>query len=127
RMIGRLVFAGTIGAVAGPAITVPSGQFMERLGLHPDIGPWAATGVLCGLAALLIFTFLRPDPSIIAQTVTNPRDIQNKMEPDAPARPLRILLLVPKVQLALGALLISQTVMVVLLVMTPLHMDHQHH
>jgi MFS family permease len=127
RMIGRLVFAGTIGAVAGPAITVPSGQLMERLGLHPDIGPWAATGVLCGLAALLIFTFLRPDPSTIAQTIAAPEDAQAKIEPNAPVRPLRLLLLVPKVQLALGALLVSQTVMVVLMVMTPLHMDHQHH
>jgi MFS family permease len=127
RMIGRLVFAGTIGAVAGPALTVPSGRLMELFGLHADIGPWAATGVLCGLAALLIFALLRPDPSTIARTIATADNVRGTNDPDVPVRPLRILLLVPKVQLALGALLVSQTVMVVLMVMTPLHMDHQHH
>lgn len=127
RMIGRLVFAGTIGAVAGPAIVVPSGQLMENLGLHQDIGPWVAMSLLCGLAALLIFTMLRPDPMRIAQTILEPKDAQIKIEPDAPVRPLPKLLRVPKVQLALSALLVSQTVMVVLMVMTPLHMDHNHH
>ena len=35
--------------------------------------------------------------------------------------------MLPTVQLAILAMLVSQTVMVVLMVMTPLHMDHQHH
>lgn len=127
RMIGRLVFAGTIGAVAGPALVVPSGQLMERLGLHRDIGPWVALGLLCGLAALLIFTLLRPDPMTVALAIADDKRVQTKTDPDMPARPLRALFMLPKVQLALGALLVSQTVMVVLMVMTPLYMDHLRH
>jgi MFS family permease len=38
-----------------------------------------------------------------------------------------VLLTLPKVQLAIAASLISQTVMVVLMVMTPLYMDHHNH
>jgi len=120
RMIGRLVFAGTIGAVGGPLLVVPAGRLMQSLGLSPDIGPWAAQLVLCGLAALLIFLLLRPDPMTIARA--EERAIKN--EPQRPPRPLRELLLLPKVQLAILAVVISQTVMVVLMVMTPLYMDH---
>jgi MFS family permease len=35
--------------------------------------------------------------------------------------------MLPKVMLAIIAVLVCQTVMVVLMVMTPLHMDHHHH
>ena len=124
RMIGRLVFAGTIGAVAGPALVAPSGRLMESLGLNPDIGPWVGMVVFCSLAALLTFALLRPDPMTIARIIG---DEQKKNEPEQPARPLSALFLLPKVQLGVAAALISQTVMVVLMVMTPLYMHHHHH
>jgi MFS family permease len=127
RMIGRLVFAGTIGAVAGPALVVPSGQLMESLGLHRDIGPWFMICIFCGLAAALTFFLLRPDPMKIAQNIANTEAQQSKNDVGGPVRSLRELLMLPLVQLAVGAVLITQTVMVVLMVMTPLHMDHHHH
>jgi MFS family permease len=126
RMIGRLVFAGTIGAIAGPLLVSPSGRLMESLGLHPDLGPWVALMVLCALAALINFVLLRPDPMIVARALADDRK-QTSTQPEQPARPLMTLLRLPKVQLAIIAVLISQTVMVVLMVMTPLHMDHLHH
>ncbi len=127
RMIGRLVFAGTIGAVAGPVLVAPSGQLMRALGLHPDTGPWVVTLIVCGLAALLTFWLLRPDPMAIARAMTSDETTNGQAAPDAPVRSLRVLLLLPRVQLAVVAALVSQTVMVVLMVMTPLHMDHHHH
>jgi MFS family permease len=127
RMIGRLVFAGTVGAIGGPLLVAPAGQLMETLGLPADIGPWVALTLLCGLATLLTFLFLRPDPMTIARAMTDASAIKRKNEVEQPARPLATLLMLPKVQLAVLAVLISQTVMVVLMVMTPLHMDHHHH
>lgn len=127
RMIGRLVFAGTIGAVVGPLLIAPSGQLMSALGLHPDAGPWAVTLALCGLAALMTFWLLRPDPMAIGQAIAGDEITNRRDMPAAPVRPLRVLLMLPKVQLAVVAALVSQTVMVVLMVMTPLHMDHHHH
>lgn len=127
RMIGRLVFAGTIGAVGGPALVVPMGRVMEWFGLHPDIGPWVAMCLLCAVAALLTFILLRPDPMTIAQTIADHQDAQTKTQVNLVARPLWALFQLPKVQLALGALLVSQTVMVVLMAMTPLYMEHHHH
>ncbi|MBI5668153.1 MAG: MFS transporter [Chloroflexi bacterium] len=127
RMIGRLVFAGTIGAVVGPVLVVPGGQLMSALGLHPDTGPWAVMLLLCSLAALLTFWALRPDPMAVGRTIAGHVETNRQDRPAAPVRPLRTLLLLPKVQLAVAAALVSQTVMVVLMVMTPLHMDHHHH
>lgn len=127
RMIGRIIFAGTIGAVAGPALVAPSGQLMQTLGFNPDIGPWAIALVLCALAALVTFIFLRPDPMVIARSISDSEAEARKDQPSLPARPLRSLLMLPTVQLAILAMVISQLVMVVLMVMTPLHMDHNHY
>ena len=44
-----------------------------------------------------------------------------------PVRSLSVLLMLPKVQLGIAAALVSQTVMVVLMVMTPLYMHHHNH
>jgi MFS family permease len=127
RMIGRLVFAGTIGAVAGPVLVVPSGKLMELFGLNADVGPWAATVLFSGLAALIAFLLLRPDPMTVAAAVAAAEVKKQPEKSEYPARSLRTLLMLPKVQLALLAALVSQTVMVVLMVMTPLQMDHHHH
>lgn len=124
RMIGRLVFAGTIGAVAGPVLVAPSGRLMESLGLHPDVGPWVALMILCGIAMLLTFFLLRPDPMSVARALSAGIETRRADAPKQLVRPLATLLMLPKVQLAVCAALISQTVMVVLMVMAPLHMDH---
>ncbi len=125
RMIGRLVFAGTIGAIVGPALVAPSGNLLGSIGQSPDMGPWAAAFILNTLSALLIFFLLRPDPMTIAQSIA--ADHPNQAEVKQVARPVAELMKIPKVQLAIIAALVSQTVMVVLMVMTPLYMDHHQH
>jgi len=125
RMIGRLVFAGTIGAVVGPVLVSPSGTLLGSIGQNPDMGPWAVAFAFNAFSALLIFFLLRPDPMIIARSIETTHT--NEPEVKQPARPLSVLLMLPKVQLAIIAALVSQTVMVVLMVMTPLYMDHHHH
>ena len=124
RMIGRLVFAGTIGAIVGPVLVSPSGRLMPSLDLHPDAGPWVAMILLCGLATMIIAFFLRPDPTVQARALAAQNSESVKATDAQPVRPLMKLLRLPKVQLAILAVLISQTVMVVLMTMTPLHMDH---
>ncbi len=127
RMIGRIVFAGTIGAVLGPILVGPSGRLMEALGQSADIGPWVAMLVLSTIAALIAFFLLRPEPMVIARAIAQSEDKRQPDEQQQPARSLATLLTLPKVQLAIMAALVSQTVMVVLMVMTPLYMDHQQH
>lgn len=126
RMIGRLVFASTLGAIGGPLLAGPSGRLMEAIGLHPDTGVWMGMMILTALAAIITFVLLRPDPMQIARTLTLSEDTADE-KLKSPARPLAQLLMLPSVQLAILAMLVSQTVMVVLMVMTPLHMDHHNH
>lgn len=125
RMIGRLVFAGTIGALVGPVLVTPSGRLLESIGQQADMGPWVVALALNTLSALLIFFLLRPDPMLIARTLAT--ENKNEAEPEQVVRPLAALLMLPKVQLAIIAALVSQTVMVILMVMTPLYMDHHQH
>ncbi|MCZ2095985.1 MAG: MFS transporter [Anaerolineae bacterium] len=63
----------------------------------------------------------------IARTLTSEAEANTPAASEQAARPLSTLLRLPKVQLAIASVLISQTVMVVIMVMTPLHMDHHHH
>ena len=87
RMIGRIVFAGTIGAVVGPILVAPSGRLMELLGVSPDVGPWAAMVVLCGLATLITVFLLRPDPMTMARALAAKREEKSKTEPEATRAP----------------------------------------
>lgn len=125
RMIGRLVFAGTIGAIGGPLLVTPSGNVLASFGQDADMGPWAVAFVLNTLAALLIFFLLRPDPMVIGRSIAAEQTNANTVKETA--RPLRMLLALPKVQLAIVAAIIFQSVMVILMVMTPLYMDHHNH
>ncbi|MFN8371547.1 MAG: MFS transporter [Anaerolineae bacterium] len=127
RMIGRLVFAGAISAIVGPLLVSPSSSIMQSLGLHPDAGPWGVAVVFTSLAALLAFFLLRPDPMLVARSIAEAERKNTAGDQPQIARSLSTLLRLPKVQLAITGALVSQTVMVILMLMTPLHMDHNHH
>lgn len=122
KVIGWIVFAGTIGAIVGPSLVAPSGWAVEQLGLDENAGVWAAGGILYGMAALITFTFLRPDPMEISRALDEAE--QTSQSTDVPARALRQIFQDPRVQLAMLAMLISQAVMVSLMVITPVHMNH---
>lgn len=126
RMMGQIVFAGTIGAIVGPLLVAPSSATVGQLGLNPQAGPWVIAVGFYTLAAVITFFFLRPDPMSIARAISQASEkAQGIVAPSV--RPLRELLRLPSVQLAMMAMLISQTVMTVLMVMTPLHMYHHQH
>lgn len=127
QMIGRLVFAGTIGAILGPALVSPSANVMAQFDLDSNMGPWAVGALISVLAALLSFFLLHPDPRDVAAAVSAEAHPLQPTEAAAPSRSLRELLALPRVQLALAAAAICQCVMVFLMSMTPLHMHHLHH
>jgi MFS family permease len=129
RVIGWIVFAGTIGALAGPLLVTPAVALAGRAGLTPEAGPfWAAAAVL-GVSAALTFVFLRPDPLTISRQL----EADEAARPEAgaanrgPGRPLARLLRQPHVLLGMAAMTIGQLVMVMIMVITPLHMDHAGH
>ncbi|MEZ4593039.1 MAG: MFS transporter [Chloroflexota bacterium] len=124
KVIGLIVFAGTIGAVGGPILVGPSARLAEAWGLLGDTGPYLASIGLYLIGLLTIFLFLRPDPL----TVSRALEAENpNQEPDVPVRPLTQIFTQPVVLLAVASMAIGQLVMAMIMVITPLHMNHNNH
>ncbi len=124
RIIGLMVFAGTIGSIGGPLLAIPASTWASGLGIDQNIGPhfWAVAMSL--LALLLTFVFLRPDPLVIGQQMAQGSQEQRS---NAPTRMLSEIFADPAVRLALAAMAIGQLVMTLLMVITPLYMLHHNH
>lgn len=129
RWIGIIVFAGTIGAIFGPMMITPGAAIANTLGINPDTGPWVIATIFYILATVIAFIFLRPEPSKIARYIETQEGERKKKKvgDEESGRKIIDLLKLPRVQLAVISMLISQVVMVMLMVMTPLHMDHYGH
>ena len=120
KVIGLIVFAGTVGAVGGPLLVEP------------------AVAALMGLALILLLVALRPDPKELAallarnEKAAKESDSSEDGSPGGQAgseeaprglRGVMHLLKLPDVQLAIAAMAIGQMVMTLLMVVTPLHMN----
>ena len=91
------------------------------LGLPAHAGPYLVPIVLVGLAAILSFVGLRPDP------VRSRRPPRPTGDDRGGRRRSATIFRRPTVLVAIVALVIGQFVMVLIMTMTPLHMtDHGH-
>lgn len=129
RMIGLIVFAGIMGAIFGPLMVTPGIWLANYLQIDSNTGPWVIAVIFYALATLVTFIMLRPEPMSIAKIIDAEEDKRKKKKRDENdvGRKITELLRLPRVQLAVISMLISQVVMVTLMVMTPLHMVHQGH
>jgi MFS family permease len=120
RALSTVVWGATVGAVLGPNLVGPSGDLAMTLGLPMNAGPYLVPVVLVGLAAILSFVALRPDPYDLA-------DHHEHAVDHGLAAPLSAILRRPAVLVSIVALVVGQFVMVLIMTMTPLHMtDHGH-
>jgi MFS family permease len=130
KIIGIIVFAGTLGAIGGPLLVDPSGAFSENVfGITANAGPFLVAAVLMLLGGIVVFTFLRPDPLTISRQMTaDQRQVDAAAGKQAiPARPLSEIFSKFQVLLAVAAMMVGQLVMTLLMVITPLHMSHHDH
>ncbi|HEV7810704.1 MAG TPA: MFS transporter [Candidatus Limnocylindrales bacterium] len=118
--LGTVVWAATVGAVVGPNLVGPSGDLAMALGLPHHAGPYLVPIALVGLASIVSFVRLRPDPYDLA-------DHHGRPSENIVAARLGTILRRPAVLVSIVALVIGQFVMVLIMTMTPLHMtDHGH-
>ncbi len=118
--IGIVVWGSTVGGVVGPNLVDPSGRLAAGLGLPVLAGPYLVPIALVGLAAILTFVRLRPDPYALAHESAADHAA-------SVAAPLGQVFRRPTVVAAIVALVVGQFVMVLIMTMTPLHMtDHGH-
>lgn len=114
--IGLVVWGSTVGGIVGPWLVPIAGNLAEGAGLPRYAGPFLVPVVFVGAAALLTFLFLRPDPFALAH------ESNVRRSTDAPALPVREILLRPAVLAAIVALMAGQATMVLIMTMTPLHL-----
>ena len=149
QMIGRVVFAGTIGAVFGPALIEPGTRLAGMLALDlangPVLansqlllgfmpiadfrqglttGPWVIASFMYGMSFLISILFLRPEPALVAGQYVGQSKLQTQGDVQ---HKLTDLLRLPNVQLAILSMLICQTVMSTLMTITPWHMHRADH
>jgi MFS family permease len=123
RALSVVLWATTFGAVLGPNLVGPAGRMAGAWGLPTLTGPFVVTVGVALVAALVLWTFLRPDPLLTArsqagQAPTGPRRRTSW------ARVRELARIHPGIGAAVLAMSASHAVMVSVMIMTPLHMDH---
>ncbi len=129
RDIGTVIFASTFGAVLFPLFIGVAGSAAESFSLDENAGGFAMSVVLFALASVGTFVWMRPDPLVVAGGIV-PRAADRatrKAQTVGFVQAIRIVWSHPLARLALIALVVSQAVMVMVMAMTPLHMEAHGH
>ena len=123
--LSLVVWATTIGAVAGPNLTGPAGDAAERVGLPALTGPFAF-GLLGMLAsAVVIWVFLRPDPLVVSrEAAVDARGPAPALTGTKWSRVREVIRTRTGVAAGVTTLALAHAVMIAVMVMTPLHMHH---
>jgi MFS family permease len=122
--ISNVVVGGTFGAIVGPLLVGPMGNFARSVGMDELAGAYLATLILFAISAIVVFAGLRPDPRDLGQQVAAlyPNPVLT-----GEARPLLQIFRQPAALVAVSAMVLGQVVMVAIMVITALHMnDHDH-
>lgn len=120
KAIATVVLGGTVGSIAGPLLVGPAGVLASRAGLNELVGPYGTALILFAIAATIIFTRLRPDPTEIARELAQ-KDQRSDIKTEQP-RPVAEILKQPGVIVAILSMVVGQAVMVMIMVITGLHM-----
>ena len=119
--IGLVVWGSTVGGIVGPLLVPFASDIAAGFGLPPLTGPYLVPIVMVAPAALLAYLFLRPDPFALATDASEPVNL------DRDVRPVREILMRPAVLAAVVALACAQATMVLIMTITPIHLDDHGH
>ncbi|MFI1617406.1 MFS transporter [Streptomyces lydicus] len=129
RAVSTVLFATTLGAVAGPNLVEVTGELALSWGVPRLAGPFLLATAAFGAAAVVLAALLRPDPLRLAQALA--RRPAAPADPPAPAageerRPATG----PYRRGVVGGtavVLVGQLVMISVMTMTPVHMQAHGH
>jgi MFS family permease len=125
--ISNVVLGGTFGAVVGPLLVGPMGNFVKGLGMDELTGAYLATLILFAISAIVVFAGLRPDPRDLGKQVAAQYPDPSLSSFTGEARSVFEIFRQPAALVAVMAMALGQVVMVAIMVITSLHMrDHQH-
>ena len=123
RALSVAVWATTVGAVAGPNLLGVAGDLAAAVDLPRLAGPFLISFAGFVLAAVLLSVLLRPDPLLLARRLD--RDAgRDTVTHGSVRRGFVIIAARPAALLGAAAVTLGHTVMVSVMVMTPLQMHH---
>jgi MFS family permease len=120
RALAIVVWASTIGAVAGPNLTGFAGWVARRLSIPELTGPFAVGAVGMLVAALVLFVGLRPDPLLVARQAADVPQVSQASW----RRAFGLVRDRPALVAAMVVMAGAHAAMIMVMVMTPLHMAH---
>jgi len=120
RHLALIVWATTIGAVAGPPLAAPAGTALAPYGIPTLAAPYLISAVMFVITAFVLLALLRPDPALVAGTAGDGqrrrlRDGWRAVATSGPAI------------LGLTAVAVGHMVMVGIMAMTPVHIRSAGH
>jgi MFS family permease len=122
RDLSLVVWATTVGSVLGPNLAGPGADLGRSLGLPALGGAFAVSAVVFSLVAVAVMTLLRPDPLLLARSLgSGGTGIRRR---GATGAAVRAVWASPGGRLGLTSVVVSHSVMVGVMVMTPVHMGH---
>ncbi|MBP2078813.1 MFS transporter [Oceanobacillus polygoni] len=112
----------TFGAVAGPNLVEIMGNVARSIGVPELAGPFILSAAAFIVAGIILFALLRPDPFIIASKINT-----SKQHAEPNKTPMKNQN--NKKGIAVGAItmVLTQIVMLAIMTMTPIHMGHHGH
>jgi MFS family permease len=122
RALATVVWATTIGVVLGPNLTGPGASVARTVDLPDLAGPVLFSVVAFAMAAAVVHLGLRPDPLLTARRIAGTHDDDHSVPLSQSVRAVRS---APPALLAMIAIAVAHTVMVSVMVMTPVHMRHE--
>ncbi len=123
RALSVVVWATTIGAVAGPNLTGFAGEAGQAVGVPVLAGPFLFGTLGMLVAALVVSVSLRPDPLLVAREAAIARGGAVRGSTSW-GRVVEVARTRPGVAAGAAALALAHAVMIAVMVMTPLHMHH---
>ncbi len=118
--ISTVVWGATVGAIVGPNLVGGAGGVATSMGLPALAGAYLVPMLFVTTAGLLSFLFLRPDPFELADITPEPAGGEA-------SAPLSQILRRPAVVVALCTLVLAQSVMLLIMTISPLHMATHGH
>lgn len=122
RALSLVVWATTVGSVLGPNLAAPGADLGTALGLPALAGAFVVSAGVFALVALLLQGLLRPDPLLLARRLGGHAD--GPVPRTATGTALRAVWASPTGRLGLVGVVVAHSVMVGVMVMTPVHMGH---
>nr|WP_222131736.1 MFS transporter [Pseudonocardia sp. C8] len=124
RALALVVWATTVGAVAGPNLLGPLQAVAAGTGLDPATGPYLLCSAAFAAAVLVSWAGLRPDPLVRARERAAAAVPGSSAADAGTARPWAVLRGSRRALVGAAGVVLGHAVMVGLMAMTPVHMDH---